>query len=61
MAKIWRGGSVMGREDRVGRRGRGEAASRDAADQAKKGLKVERLRALWPELAIFANNPWKED
>ena len=19
------------------------------------------LRALWPELAVFANNPWKED
>jgi ABC-type multidrug transport system fused ATPase/permease subunit len=50
MAKIWRGGSVMGREDRVGRRGRGGAASKDAADTAKKGLKVERLRALWPEL-----------
>ena len=50
MAKIWRGGSVMGREDRVGRRARGEAAAKDAADKGKKGLKVERLRALWPEL-----------
>jgi ABC-type multidrug transport system fused ATPase/permease subunit len=50
MAKIWRGGSVMGREDRVGRRGRGPAASKDAADKDKKGPKVERLRALWPEL-----------
>jgi ABC-type multidrug transport system fused ATPase/permease subunit len=49
MAKIWRGGSVMGREDRVGRRGRGESASKDAADKAK-GPKVARLRALWPEL-----------
>jgi len=50
MAKIWRGGSVMGREDRVGRRGRAEPAAKDAADKARKGLKVERLRALWPEL-----------
>ncbi|HEV7498956.1 MAG TPA: hypothetical protein VGQ33_03085, partial [Vicinamibacteria bacterium] len=55
MAKIWRGGSVMGREDRVGRRSRGDAAAKDAADKDaadkdKKGLKVERLRALWPEL-----------
>jgi subfamily B ATP-binding cassette protein MsbA len=50
MAKIWRSGSVMGREDRVGRRGRAEPAAKDAADKAKKGLKVERLRALWPEL-----------
>jgi hypothetical protein len=40
----------MGREDRIGRRGRGEPAAKDAADKAKKGLKVERLRALWPEL-----------
>ena len=29
------GGSVMGREDRVGRRGRGEAASKEAAEQGK--------------------------
>jgi len=50
MAKIWRGGSVMGREDRVGRRARGQAASKEAADKDKKGPKVERLRALWPEL-----------
>ena len=34
MAKIWRGGSVMGREDRVGRRGRGQAASKEAGDKA---------------------------
>jgi subfamily B ATP-binding cassette protein MsbA len=50
MAKIWRGGSVMGREDRVGRRARAEAASKEAADKAKKGPSAERLRALWPEL-----------
>jgi len=49
MAKIWRGGSVMGREDRVGRRARAGAAAKEAADKAK-GPKVERLRALWPEL-----------
>src|SRR6187397_1400469 len=47
MAKIWRSGSVMGREDRVGRRVRGAPASKEAADEAKKGPKVERLRALW--------------
>jgi ABC-type multidrug transport system fused ATPase/permease subunit len=50
MAKIWRGGGVMGREDRVGRRSRAEPASKDAADKAKKGPKVARLRALLPEL-----------
>jgi subfamily B ATP-binding cassette protein MsbA len=50
MAKIWRGGSVMGREDRVRRRGRVEPGAKDAADAGKKGLRVERLRALWPEL-----------
>ena len=49
MAKIWRGGSVMGREDRVGRRARAGAAAKEAADKDK-GPKVERLRALWPEL-----------
>jgi ABC-type multidrug transport system fused ATPase/permease subunit len=49
MAKMWRGGSVMGREDRVGRRARRDA-SKDVAGKENKGPKVERLRALWPEL-----------
>jgi ABC-type multidrug transport system fused ATPase/permease subunit len=49
MAKVWRGGSGMGREDRVRRRDRDDA--RAAAAPAKpKGTRTQRLRTLWPEL-----------
>ena len=32
----------------------------DIADTIMASLNMPR-RALWPELAVFANNPWKED
>src|SRR5450432_965831 len=49
MAKVWRGGSGMGREDRVRRRDRDDARAGAAAAKPK-GSRSQRLRALWPEL-----------
>src|SRR5258708_22603717 len=48
MAKVWRGGSGMGREDRVRRRDR-EDTKGDAAAKPKVSRR-QRLRTLWPEL-----------
>ncbi|HUG53023.1 MAG TPA: ABC transporter ATP-binding protein, partial [Vicinamibacteria bacterium] len=49
MAKFWRRGGVLGREDRVGRRDRA-AAEAGSPPAVPKASKSERLRALWPEL-----------
>ena len=49
--------------DWMGRTGRNNPNKLYAADIAEAILAVLRMhpRALWPEFAIFANNPWKED
>ena len=49
--------------DWMGRTGRNNLNKLYAADIAETVLAALALpsRALWPELAIFANNPWKED
>lgn len=49
--------------DWMGRTGRNNPNKLYAADVADTIMAALRMppRALWPELAIFANNPWKED
>lgn len=49
--------------DWMGRTGRNNPNKLYAADIAETIMAALRMppRALWPELAIFANNPWKED
>lgn len=49
--------------DWMGRTGRNNPNKLYAADVAETIMAALRMppRALWPELAIFANNPWKED
>ena len=49
--------------DWMGRTGRNNPNKLYAADIAEAIMSVLRMhpRALWPEFAIFANNPWKED
>ena len=49
--------------DWMGRTGRNNPNKLYAADIAEAIMAVLRMqpRALWPEFAIFANNPWKED
>jgi 3-oxoacyl-[acyl-carrier protein] reductase len=43
-----------------GRNNPNKLYARDIADTIMAALNMPQ-RALWPELAIFANNPWKED
>lgn len=45
---------------RTGRNNPNKLYADDIADTIISALKMPR-RALWPELAVFANNPWKED
>lgn len=49
--------------DWMGRTGRNNPNKLYAADVAETIMAALQMppRALWPELAIFANNPWKED
>ena len=49
--------------DWMGRTGRNNPNKLYAADIAETIMAVLAMppRALWPELAVFANNPWKED
>ena len=49
--------------DWMGRTGRNNPNKLYATDIAEAIMAVLRMhpRALWPEFAIFANNPWKED
>lgn len=49
--------------DWMGRTGRNNPNKLYAADVAETIMAALRMppRALWPELAVFANNPWKED
>ena len=49
--------------DWMGRTGRNNPNKLYAADIAEAIMAALRMhpRALWPEFAIFANNPWKED
>jgi len=44
----------------TGRNNPNKLYARDIADTIMAALNMPH-RALWPELAIFANNPWKED
>ena len=44
----------------TGRNNPNKLYARDIADTIMAALNMP-SRALWPELAIFANNPWKED
>jgi 3-oxoacyl-[acyl-carrier protein] reductase len=45
---------------RTGRNNPNKLYAEDIADTIMAALSMRR-RALWPELAVFANNPWKED
>jgi len=45
---------------RVGRNNPNKLYAEDIADTVMAALSM-RHRALWPELAVFATNPWKED
>lgn len=45
---------------RTGRNNPNKLYADDIADTIMSALKMPR-RALWPELAVFANNPWKEE
>jgi len=45
---------------RGGRNNPNKLFAEDIADTILSGLSLPR-RVLWPELAVFANNPWKED
>ena len=45
---------------RGGRNNPNKLYAGDIADTIMAGLNMPR-RVLWPELAVFANNPWKED
>jgi len=45
---------------RVGRNNPNKLYAGDIAETIMSALRMPR-RALWPELAVFANNPWKED
>lgn len=45
---------------RTGRNNPNKLFAEDIADTIMAALDMPR-RALWPELAVFANNPWKED
>ena len=45
---------------RTGRNNPNKLYAADIADTIMAALDMPR-RALWPELAVFANNPWKED
>lgn len=45
---------------RGGRNNPNKLYANDIADTIMAGLDLPR-RVLWPELAVFANNPWKED
>jgi 3-oxoacyl-[acyl-carrier protein] reductase len=45
---------------RTGRNNPNKLYADDIADTIMAALDMPR-RALWPELAVFANNPWKED
>ena len=47
----------------MGRTGRNNPNKLYAVDIAETIMAALAMhgRALWPELAIFANNPWKED
>lgn len=45
---------------RVGRNNPNKLYAEDIAATIMSALNMPR-RALWPELAVFANNPWKED
>jgi 3-oxoacyl-[acyl-carrier protein] reductase len=45
---------------RVGRNNPNKLYAEDIGETIMAALKMPR-RALWPELAVFANNPWKED
>ena len=44
---------------RFGRNNPNKLYAADIADTIMAALNMPR-RALWPELAVFANNPWKE-
>jgi 3-oxoacyl-[acyl-carrier protein] reductase len=45
---------------RGGRDNPNKLFAEDVADTIMAGLNLPR-RVLWPEVAVFANNPWKED
>ncbi|MDR1989065.1 MAG: SDR family oxidoreductase [Acidobacteriaceae bacterium] len=45
---------------RTGRNNPNKLYAQDIADTIMAGLNMPR-RVLWPELAVFANNPWKEE
>ena len=45
---------------RAGRNNPNKLYAQDIADTIMAGLDLPR-RVLWPEVAVFANNPWKED
>jgi 3-oxoacyl-[acyl-carrier protein] reductase len=45
---------------RIGRNNPNKLYAGDIAETVMAALNMPR-RALWPELAVFANNPWKED
>ena len=45
---------------RVGRNNPNKLYAEDIAETVMATLSMH-PRALWPELAVFANNPWKED
>jgi 3-oxoacyl-[acyl-carrier protein] reductase len=45
---------------RVGRNNPNKLYAEDIGETIMAALEMPR-RALWPELAVFANNPWKED
>jgi 3-oxoacyl-[acyl-carrier protein] reductase len=45
---------------RTGRNNPNKLYARDIAETILAGLNMPR-RVLWPEVAVFANNPWKED
>src|SRR5947207_100597 len=45
---------------RTGRNNPNKLYAVDIGDTIMAALNMPR-RALWPELAVFANNPWKED
>ena len=45
---------------RTGRNNPNKLYAIDIAETIMAALDMPR-RALWPELAVFANNPWKED
>jgi hypothetical protein len=44
----------------VGRNNPNKLYAGDIGETVMAALNLPR-RALWPELAVFANNPWKED